>query len=960
MPPRPIAGWRDFLLTEAFRVALPLIVLGVVLAYSGAMDRVDRWGYDAFTRTSARVPANDITIIAVDARSLEAIGQWPWSRAVHADLLDRLTDVGVRAVIFDIAFSEPHATDPGGDQRLAEAIARNGRVVLPIVPERRGPVGGVKEVRPMTMLASVAARLGHADVEIDEDGVSRRVYLKAGENTPRWPALGLAALSMVEPERWQELPGARAPESEARTRPVNAWVRDHEVMIGFAGPPGQFRFVSLIDVLRDEREAAALANSYVLVGVTAFGLRQGIVTPVSEREATMSGVEFNANVLDSLRSGRLIRPAGPWVQTLMALAFLLVPILVFPRLTPLQALFLMIGLASATLAISYFMVTGAGIWLATAFPLALLGIGYPVWLVRRLETTSTSLVAEQEHSRAALQSIADAVVTIDPKGFVLQMNAGAERMSGYSSQEAVGLHIWTVFQPVTDADRALVLDSVAACVRDGESTRPTEHVDIRGRPGRHSVRLSVSPLLGVDDDSADALVVALSDITDTIKMSERMAHLATHDVLTGLPNRALFTDRLTQAVSSARLHGDMLAVFFIDVSEFKRINDSLGHTAGDVLLGQLAQRLHSRCRPYDTVARWGGDEFIVMLQGVSRPESVLAIAREFLASFDDPFRLNQREIHATANLGVALFPRDAEDVETLLANADAATHRAKQQGSGSVCFYSEPLDRGARHALETESALRGAVVRGEMSIVLQPLVEMTSRKPACAEALLRWQHPRDGELGPADFLDVAEDNDLMTEMGEWVLEEVCGLLSRHDVSQGGWTALGVNVSTRQLLHPEFVTSLRFAVELHRIDPSRLVIEVAESVLTQGDQAERTISALQSLRELGVRIAIDGFGAGSTSLALLRRVQVDQIKLCRKLVADLGISREVTDIVRALVSVAAGLKIDAVAVGIETEAQFEAANRCGCRYAQGFLTGAPGSPERVLGPGVTAEAGAALS
>jgi PAS domain-containing protein len=252
-------------------------------------------------------------------------------------------------------------------------------------------------------------------------------------------------------------------------------------MIGFAGPPGQFRFVSLIDVLRDPREAAALANSYVLVGVTAFGLRQGIVTPVSEREATMSGVEFNANVLDALRSGRLIRPAGPLVQGLMALAFLLVPILVFPRLTPLQALFLMIGLVSATLATSYFMVTGPDVWLATAFPLALLGIGYPVWLVRRLETTSTSLVAEQEHSRAALQSIADAVVTIDPKGFVLQMNAGAERMSGYSSQEAVGLHIWTVFQPVTAPWCWTVWRRV--CATERARGRPSTWTSAGGRGG---------------------------------------------------------------------------------------------------------------------------------------------------------------------------------------------------------------------------------------------------------------------------------------------------------------------------------------------------------------------------------------------------------------------------------------------------------------------------------------------
>lgn len=940
--------WRDWLIGEPARVGLPLLVLGLALAYSGVVPSLDRWMYDAYVRSAVRVPAQDVAIVAVDARSVEAIGQWPWSRSVHADLVDRLTEVGARAVVFDIAFAEPHATDPAGDRRFAEAIARNGRVVLPVVPERRGPVGGVKEVPPLAELGSAAARLGHADVEIDEDGVSRRVYLKAGESEPRWPQLALAALALAEPERWRSLPGLRAPAIDPALRPVSAWERDHEVLVGFAGPPGQFRFVSFIDALRDEREAASLANAYVFVGVTAFGLRQGIVTPVSARESSMSGVEFNANVLDAVRGNHLMVQTSTAAQALLAGLFFLLPVLLFPRLSPVQALLATVGIGLAGMGLSFLLFTGAGIWVAPAFALALLALGYPVWLLRRLETTSTSLAAEQEHSRAALQSIADAVVTIDSRGVVLQMNAGAERMSGYESHEAIGLHVWSVFQPATETDQALLFDSVQACIQDGEIKRPPEHVDVRGRAGCHSVRLSVSPLISPEDPDADALVVALSDITDTIKMSERMAHLATHDMLTGLPNRALFTDRLTQAAASARLYGDMIAVMFIDIDAFKRVNESLGHTAGDAMVGQLAQRLHQCCRPYDTLARWGGDEFVVMLQGVSRRESVLAIAREFLAAFNDPFRLAQREIRASASIGVALFPQDAGDVETLLANADSAMHRAKSSGPGAITFYSEPTSRSNSTTMPVESALRGAVVRNEFSLVLQPQIDTTDGRLSGMEALLRWRHPHDGELLPERFLAVAEEHNLMPEIGEWVLEEVCRLLPRCDALGRGRVALGINLTPRQVTDPDFPGALRFALDLHRVEPARIVIEVPERVFLEGPQADRAITAAQTLGGLGVRLAVDDFSGSANALSLLRRFRVHQIKLGRALIRDLGTDRDVTETVRAVAAVANGLEIDTVAVGVETERQYLAATQCGCRSVQGFFRGRPAAMDELQG------------
>lgn len=938
--------WRDWMLAEPVRVGLPLLVLGLALAYSGVVPSLDRWIYDAYVRAAVRVPASDVMIVAVDARSVEAIGQWPWSRAVHADLVDRLTEIGARTVVFDVAFAEPHATDPEGDRRFAEAIARSGRVVLPVVPERRGPIGGVKELAPLGLLANAAARLGHADVEIDEDGVSRRVYLMAGESQPRWPQLALAALALAEPQRWKSLPGLRAPEIDPALRPVSAWQRDHEVLVGFAGPPGQFRFVSYIDVLRDERELSALANAHVFVGVTAFGLRQGIVTPVSARESTMSGVEFNANVFDALRGNHLMVPAGTIPQALIAGLCFLLPVLVLPRLSPVRALLTTVGAGVAGIGLGYLLFNATGVWIAQAFPLSLLALGYPVWLLRRLETTSSSLAAEQEHSRAALQSIADAVVTIDGRGVILQMNAGAERMSGYELHEAVGLHIWSVFQPVTETDQALLVDSVEACIGDGEIKRPAEHVDVQGRAGRHSVRLSVSPLISPEDPDADALVVALSDITDTIRMSERMAHLATHDLLTGLPNRALFTDRLTQAAASARLHGDMIAVLFIDIDAFKRVNESLGHTAGDAMVGQLAQRLHGCCRPYDTLARWGGDEFVVMLQGISRRESVLAIAREFLAAFGEPFRLAQREIRASASIGVALFPHDAGDVESLLANADSAMHRAKASGPGAITFYSEPASRAKSDALSVESALRGAAVRGEFSLALQPQIDTADGRLSGLEALLRWRHPHEGELLPERFIEVAEDHSLMPEIGEWVLEEVCRLLPRCDALCGGRVALGINLSPRQVTDPDFPGALRFALDLHRVEPARIVVEVPERVFLEGPQADRAIAAAEALSALGVRLAIDDFGGGAEALALLRRFRVHQIKFGRTLTRDLGEDDHTTETVRAVTAVANGLEIDTVAVGVETERQFRAAARCGCRSVQGFLRGRPAAIEEL--------------
>ena len=432
----------------------------------------------------------------------------------------------------------------------------------------------------------------------------------------------------------------------------------------------------------------------------------------------------------------------------------------------------------------------------------------------------------------------------------------------------------------------------------------------------------------------DALERAVAERTSELQEAQaRAQHLADHDALTGLPNRRLLEDRLTQALALSQRNRMQTAVMFVDIDRFKAINDSLGHAAGDALLKEISLRLVNQLRLGDTICRIGGDEFVVVLPEVKRSSDVAQVAQKVIEQLAQPVPLEARELIVTASIGIAVFPDDGGDAETLIRNADAAMYHAKESGRANYQFFTERMNQSASRRLALESDLRRALGKDELRVHYQRIVEADGARPASHEALVRWQHPERGLVLPGEFIQLAEDTGLILRIGEWVLREACRWAQR-----AGGVPVAVNLSPRQFNDPRLAESVAQALAQSGLAPHLLELEITESTAMQHTDA--TLATLEKLKRLGVSISIDDFGTGYSSLAYLRRFPVDKLKIDRSFVAVAPADKEQAAIISAIVALAHALQIEVVAEGVETEAQREFLARCGCDYLQGYLIGRP--------------------
>ena len=426
-----------------------------------------------------------------------------------------------------------------------------------------------------------------------------------------------------------------------------------------------------------------------------------------------------------------------------------------------------------------------------------------------------------------------------------------------------------------------------------------------------------------------------AEIADRRQAETRAQHLADRDALTGLPNRRLLEDRLTQALAASQRNRRQTAVMFVDLDRFKAINDSLGHATGDIVLREVAERLKQQLRVVDTTCRMGGDdEFVVVLPEIKRSSDAAHVAAKILETVAQPIRVEDRELNLTPSIGISVFPDDGRDAETLIRNADAAMYHAKETGRANYQFFTEQMNQAASRRIALESELRRAVQAGEMRVWYQPMVELAGGRTAAHEALLRWQHPQRGVLAPAEFLQIAEDTGMIVRLGEWLLGEACRWVGFIGAERG--LPVSVNLSQRQFSDPKLVDMLARALKEAGLPPALLELEIAEPTVMQN--VDHALATLAKLRALGVTLAIDGFGAAYSSLIGLRQLPVQKLKLDRSLAAE--VHREGRAIVSGIVGLAHALGPKVTAVGVEKEAQKQALAECGCDYAQGLLTGAP--------------------
>ena len=436
------------------------------------------------------------------------------------------------------------------------------------------------------------------------------------------------------------------------------------------------------------------------------------------------------------------------------------------------------------------------------------------------------------------------------------------------------------------------------------------------------------------EENGHRLYGACQDITERKEAGERIAYLAHHDVLTGLPNRVLLRDRFAHALALADRHGSHLAILFLDLDNFKMVNDTLGHAAGDRLLQAVAAQLRDCVRDTDTVSRQGGDEFVVLLNDVHHTTTVERVAGKILERLATPLDIDGNVLTTSASIGICVHPEDGRDFDLLLQKADTAMYAAKEAGRNGYRFFNGEMNRHAQEHLRLQHRLRQALAGGELTLHYQPLIELAGGRVVGAEALLRWSDPELGDVSAARFIPVAEDCGLIVPIGAWVLEEACRQAQRWGDAGLGDLTISVNLSSLQLRRGDFVESIAAVLDRSGLAPQRLELELTESVLLH--DSKLTLETLGRLKATGVRLAIDDFGTGYSSLSYLRRIPIDTLKIDRSFVRNVATDPDSAAIVHAILQLARSLCLGAVAEGVESTDQVEFLRAAGCAQAQGYL------------------------
>jgi diguanylate cyclase (GGDEF)-like protein len=430
----------------------------------------------------------------------------------------------------------------------------------------------------------------------------------------------------------------------------------------------------------------------------------------------------------------------------------------------------------------------------------------------------------------------------------------------------------------------------------------------------------------------------VQDVTERKRQEARIEHLAYHDALTGLPNRAMLMDRLARTLAHAQRARQQVAVVFLDLDRFKLVNDTLGHHVGDQLLQEVARRLREALRDDDTVARVGGDEFQVVLGNVAGASDAARVAEKLMLVLSEPFVLEGQELHVTASLGVSLFPRDGASGELLLKYADTALYEAKGEGRNAYRFFSAEMNVQAHGRLQLENDLRRAVERDELVLHYQPQLDLATGEVSAVEALVRWRHPRRGLVPPNAFIPMAEETGLVLGIGEWVLAEACRQVGAWQRAGVGLPRVAVNISARQLQRPGLDGAVRRALAASGLAPQALELEITESSVMLDPQHARAV--LQSLRDLGVQLSIDDFGTGYSSLAYLKRLPLDRLKIDRSFIHGFPADGDDAAIVETIIVMTHKLGLRVIAEGVETLEQRLQLERQGCDEMQGFLLAHP--------------------
>lgn len=577
---------------------------------------------------------------------------------------------------------------------------------------------------------------------------------------------------------------------------------------------------------------------------------------------------------------------------------------------------------------------------------------------RRLQEENRQITSKLESSERVYRQLVDCspdiIYTLDHVGCITFVNHRVQDLLGYNRDDILGKHYSELIAD-EDVERASYVFSAAK--RGGCLTRRTELRFKSLKPGQaartFSNELMTTPLPrpggGGSNDATGAEVFGIycvaRDITDTRQADALISHQTYHDILTDLPNRVLFKDRLNLAMLQARRNNAKLAVMFIDLDRFKLVNESLGHRMGDELLQQTARRLKTCLRRGDTLARFGDDEFTAILPELTGMPDTARIANQFLECMKPAFELGGHAIHMTASIGIAFYPDNGTEIDTLIRNSDIAMYQIKAAGKNGHAFFHDSMLETSRQNIALEHRLHLAQHHGELEMYYQPQIDVTLGKIIGAEALMRWNHPERGLLGAGEFLPMAEDNGLIIPISDWMLGAICRDLLAWNATGCQDIRLSLNLSPQYLDRGDFDDKLQSALSQHNISPSQIEVEVTENICIRNPQA--AIQQLDKLCQLGVSVAIDDFGTGYSSLSYLHRFPIHTLKIDRSFVMDIQDENAPFPVVLAIISIAKGLKLNLIAEGVETPTQAAYLQKSGCSVMQGYLYHKPLPQSRMV-------------
>ena len=568
-------------------------------------------------------------------------------------------------------------------------------------------------------------------------------------------------------------------------------------------------------------------------------------------------------------------------------------------------------------------------------------------MAQHLEKAKEALRQSEERYRALTENTNDVTLIFDESFHIHYVSPSVERVLGLTPDDFAAKGLSKVLH---SSDLPLYQKAVAQASAAGGETVKIDNFRLRHKKETWlNMEGRVTDLRHLA--SVKGLVLHCRDISDRIEAEarlkenqSRLKHLAHHDPLTNLPNRTLFKERLNQALAKARRSGEQVAIVFLDLDRFKKINDTLGHEAGDHLLKGVASRLRTCIRQSDTVARLGGDEFVLILEGINQPGPVITVAKKILSALTQPFVINGYQLYLTTSMGISLFPTDGEEATALMKCADVAMYRVKEQGRNNYQFYQPDMNARAREMLLMEGALRKALDNNELDVFYQPQLDLVTGRLLGMEAMLRWNHPEQGLLCPRDFLSLAEETGLIEPYGYWAIQEACRQNKQWQDSGYAPVPVAINVSSRLFHKANLIFKIQDILDQTGLASEYLELEITETMVM--DDVNRVQTTMQQLQEMGVKLTLDDFGSGYSCLRQLQTYPFSKLKIDQTFIKNVATNPHDAAITATIITLGREMKFDVIAEGVETPEQLRFLREHQCRMAQGFLFSHPLPPEKL--------------